>query len=142
MVTISRFAVNDMRHLRIILTAVALVLCFASSSTPQAADCQWSDMDRSGPYRATVRQQDCWDHQNYAIRIELRGKWFIDLDLENETDNNEDEPSIKWTAPLTLEAVVHTATLKGTIERRINDYDSPNSPNSPRITVIRRYILR
>ncbi len=143
MVTISRFAVNDMRHLRIILTAVAPVLCFASSSMPQAADCQWSDLDRtltrSGPYRATVRQQDCWDHQNYAIRVELPGKWFIDLDLENETDNNEDEPSIKWTALLTLEAVVHTATLRGTIERRINDYDSPDSP---KITVIRRYIPR
>jgi hypothetical protein len=86
-----------------------------------------------------VRQEDCWDHQNYSIRVELPNKWFIDLDLENETDSNEDEPSIKWTAPLTLEVVVRTATLKGTIERRINDYDSPNNP---KITVVRRYIPR
>jgi hypothetical protein len=85
-----------------------------------------------------VRVQDCWDHHNYSIRIEAN-KWFIDLDLENETDNNEDEPSIKWTAPLTLEIVVRTATLKGTIERQINDYDSPNNP---KITVIKRYIPR
>jgi hypothetical protein len=86
-----------------------------------------------------VRLQDCWDHQNYSIRVELPDKWFIDLDLENETDHNEDEPRIKWTEPLMLEVVVRTETLKGTTERRITDYDSPNSP---KITVIRRYIPR
>jgi hypothetical protein len=129
-----------MRHLLIVLAALALAFCFASCGL---IDCQWSDLNRtatqSGAYLAMVRQQDCKDHQNYSIRIELPNKWFLDLDLENETDNNEDEPSIKWTAPLTLEVVVRTATLKGTIERRINDYDSQNNP---KITVIRRYIPR
>jgi hypothetical protein len=140
---VSRFAVNCMRHLLIALAALPPAFCIASSSMAQATECQWSSLDRtatqSGAYLALVRQQDCWDHQNYSIRIELPDKWFIDLDLENETDNNEDEPSIKWTTPLMLEVVVRTATLKGTIERRINDYDSRNSP---KITVIRRYIPR
>jgi len=85
-----------------------------------------------------VRVQDCWDHRNYSIRIEAN-KWFIDLDLENETDHNEDEPSIKWTAPLTLEVVIRTETLKGTIERRLPDYDGQNHSE---ITVITHYIPR
>jgi hypothetical protein len=131
--------VNYLRHFLIFLAASAPVFCFASCSPA----CQWSDLNRtvtrSGAYLAMVRMEECWDHQNYSIRVELPDKWFMDLDLENETDHNEDEPSIKWTAPLTLEAVVRTATLKGTIERRINDYDNPNSP---KITVIRQYIPR
>lgn len=134
---------NYLRHLLIVLAALVLVFCFASFLMAQQSGCQWSDLNRtatrSGAYLAMVRQQDCWDHQNYSIRIELPNKWFIDLDLENETDDNEDEPSIKWVAPLTLEVAVRTATLKGTIERRISDYDSPNNA---KITVIRRYIPR
>jgi len=140
---VPRFAVNCMCHLLIALAALPLGFCFASFSMAQPTECQWSNLNRtatqSGVYLAMARQQDCGDHQNYSIRIELPNKWFIDLYIENETDNNEDEPSIKWTAPLTLEVVVRTATLKGTIERRINDYDSPNNP---KITVIRRYIPR
>jgi hypothetical protein len=132
-----------MRHLLIALAALPLAFCFASSSMARPTECQWSNLNRtatqSGAYLAMVRQQDCGDHQNYSIRIELPNKWFIDLDLENETDNNEDEPSIRWTVPLMLEVVVRTATLKGTIERRINDYDSLNNP---KITIIRRYISR
>jgi len=135
--------VNWLRHLLIVLGVLALVFGFAPCSMAQPTGCQWSDLNRtavrSGAYLAMVRQQDCWDHQNYSIRLELPTKWFIDLDLENETDHNEDEPSIKWTAPLALEVLVRTATLKGAIERQINDYDSPNNP---KITVIRRYIPR
>jgi hypothetical protein len=139
----ARFVVNCLRHFLISLAALACVLCFTLSLMAKPTGCRWSDLNRttirSQGYLAMVRQQDCWDHQNYSIRIELPNKWFIDLDLENETDNNEDEPSIKWTAPLTLEVVVHTATIKGTIERQINDYDSPNHS---KITVIRQYIPR
>jgi hypothetical protein len=134
---VSAFTVNYLRHL---LGVLALVFCFAAC---KPIDCQWHDLDRtatpSGAYLAMVRLQDCWDHQNYSIRIELPDKWFIDLDLENETDRNEDEPTIKWTEPLTLEVIVRTATLKGTIERKMTDYDSPNRPT---ITVVRRYIPR
>jgi hypothetical protein len=134
---------NYLRHLLIVLAALALVFCLASFWKAQSAACQWIDLNRttarSGAYLAMVLLQDCWDHQNYSIRVELADKWFIDLDLENETDQNEDEPSIKWTGPLTLEVVVRTATLKGTTERRITDYDSPNNP---KITVIKRYIPR
>lgn len=125
------------------LAASALVVCFASTAIALSFGCQWSDLSktaaRSGTYLAIVRMQDCGDHLNYSIRLELPDKWFIDLDLDNETDNNEDEPSIKWTEPLTLEVVVRTATLRGAIERQINDYDSPNRVQ---ITVIRRYIPR
>jgi hypothetical protein len=100
-----------MRHLLVAVAALPLTFCLASSSMTQATECQWSNLNRtatqSGAYLAMVRQQDCGDHQNYSIRIELPNKWFIDLDLENETDNNEDEPSIKWTVPLTLEVVVY-----------------------------------
>jgi hypothetical protein len=124
-------------------TVLALVLGLASSAMALSFGCQWSDLRRtavrSGAYVAVVRMQDCGDHFNYSIRLELPGKWFIDLDLDNESDNNEDEPSIKWIAPLALEVAVRTATLKGTIERQINDYDSPNHL---KITVIRRYIPR
>lgn len=134
---------NCPRHLLIVLAALVVMFCFASSSMALSTGCEWSDLNktvtRSGAYLAMVRQQDCGDHQNYSIRLELPDKWFIDLDLDNETDYNEDEPIIKWTAPLTLEAVVRTATLKGTIERQIIDYDSPDSP---KITVIRRYLPR
>jgi hypothetical protein len=140
---VSRFTANYMRRLLSVLAVLALAFCLASSAMALSFGCRWSDLTRttasSGAYVAIVRQQDCDDHFNYSIRLKLPGKWFMDVDLENETDKNEDEPSIKWTAPLTLEIVVRTETLKGTIESQTDDYDSPNSP---KITIIRRYIPR
>lgn len=115
----------------IYLTSYIARLPESNCSTAQLQDF-WS-ADRR--YRSVLMKKECNLGETifYSVRLETSGKprlegWYVVLNIEGEGGIDEDEPSVEWISPNTLEIKSTTGTLKGTIERRIEE-----------VTIIRSY---